>query len=115
MTVKVLDQFGNLVTSDTSNVTVAIGTNAGGGTLSGTTTVAASGGVASFSTLSIDRVGNGYTLTAADGGLTGATSGSFNITLSTATHLVFGVQPSLGLGQGLGQGLGSMVGTSRVG
>src|SRR5207248_780225 len=69
VTVRVLDQFGNLATGDSSNVTVAIGTNAGGGTLSGTATVAASSGIATFSTLSINKTGTGYTLTAADGGL----------------------------------------------
>src|SRR5262249_16453471 len=79
---------------DTSNVTVAIGTNAGGGTLSGTTTMAAVGGIATFSTLSIDKAGTGYTLTAADGSLAGATSGTFNITPPAAHHLAFGVQPS---------------------
>src|SRR5207247_1476800 len=84
----------NLVITDASNVTVAIGTNAGGGTLSGTVTVAASGGIATFSTLSIDKVGTGYTLTAADGSLGGATSGTFNITPAAADHLVFGVQPT---------------------
>ena len=36
VTVRVLDRFGNLVTGDHSNVTMAIGTNPGGGTLSGT-------------------------------------------------------------------------------
>src|SRR5262249_28137473 len=94
VTVRVLDQFDNLVTGDTSNVTVAIGTNPGGGTLSGTTTVAAVAGIATFSTLSINKVGTGYTLTAADGSLAGATSTTFNITVAAANHLVFGVQPS---------------------
>ena len=93
VTVEVLDAFGNLVTFDTSNVTVAIGTNPGSGTLSGTTTVAAVGGVATFSTLSINKVGTGYTLTAADGALTGATSNPFNITPAASDHLVIGVQP----------------------
>src|SRR5205807_1822706 len=54
VTVLVLDQFGNL-TASTANVTVAIGSNAGGGTLSGTKTQAASGGVASFNDLSIQK------------------------------------------------------------
>src|SRR5262249_53778459 len=94
VTVRVLDQFDNLVTGDGSNVTVAIGTNPGGGTLSGTTTVAAVAGIATFSTLSINKVGTGYTLTAADGSLAGATSTTFNITVAAANHLVFGVQPS---------------------
>src|SRR5204863_8847920 len=94
VTVLVLDQFDNLVTGDSSNVTVAIGTNPGSGTLSGTKTVAASGGIATFSTLSIDKTGVGYTLAASDGSLSGATSGTFNITPAAADHLGFGVQPS---------------------
>ena len=91
---QVLDAFNNLVTGDTSNVTVAIGTNAGGGTLSGITTVPAVGGIATFSTLSIDKTGTGYTLSAADGSLTSATSTGFNITPAAAHHLGFGVQPT---------------------
>src|SRR5439155_988919 len=58
------DALGNTITSFTGNVTVSIANNAGGGTLSGTVTIAAVNGVASFSTLSIDKVGSGYTLTA---------------------------------------------------
>jgi hypothetical protein len=94
VTVVVEDSAGNVITTDNSNVTVAIGTNPGSGTLSGTATVAAVSGVATFSTLSINKAGVGYTLTAADGSLTGATSVTFNITPGSATHLVFGVQPS---------------------
>ena len=93
VTVRVLDQFNNLVTTDTSNVTLAIGTNPGGGTLSGTTTVAAVGGIATFNNLSINKAGTGYTLTAADGSLTGTTSGSFNISPAAADHLAVGIQP----------------------
>src|SRR5205085_230208 len=62
-------------------------------TLSGTTTIAAVGGIATFSNLSIDKVGTGYTLTASDASLTGTTSGSFSITPATANSLAFGVQP----------------------
>src|SRR5262249_20497500 len=74
--------------------TVAIGANPGNGTLSGTLTVAASGGIATFSTLSIDKVGTGYTLTASDASLGVGTSTAFNITPAAADHLVFGVQPT---------------------
>jgi subtilase family serine protease len=85
VTVRVLDAYGNLVTTDNSDqVTVAIGSNPGGGTLSGTTTVTVSGGVATFNNLSIDQAGNGYTLTASSGALTGATSASFNVSTSIA-------------------------------
>ena len=69
---------------------MAIGTNPVGGTLAGTLTVPASGGIATFSNLSINKVGIGYTLTASDGGLGGATSTAFNITPAAADHLGFG-------------------------
>ncbi|TLY49131.1 MAG: hemagglutinin, partial [Gemmatimonadetes bacterium] len=88
------DGLGNTVTSFTGNVTVAIGTNPSGGTLSGTTTVAAVNGVASFSTLSIDKAGTGYTLAASASGLTGSPSAAFNITAGAAAQLVFTAQPS---------------------
>ncbi len=87
------DASGNTVTSYTGLITVAIGTNPGGGTLSGTTSVNAVSGVATFSTLSINNAGNGYTLTASASGLTGATSSSFNITVPPATNLAFTTQP----------------------
>ncbi len=80
VTVRITDAGGNLVTTDTRDVTVAIGTNPAAGTLGGTQTVAAVGGVATFSTLTIDNLGTGYTLVASASGLTGATSVPFNIT-----------------------------------
>jgi hypothetical protein len=94
VTVTVQDAFGNTVTASIASITVAIGTNAGGGTLSGTTTVNAVAGVATFSTLSINRTGTGYTLTAASAGLTGATSSAFDISPGAAAKLGFTVQPS---------------------
>lgn len=59
------DSAGNTDTNYTGNVTVAIYTNptGGPGTLSGTLTVTAVSGVATFSTLSIDTLGT-YTLIA---------------------------------------------------
>src|SRR5437762_2972674 len=90
------DASGNTVTSYTGLITVAIGANPSGGTLSGTTSVNAVNGVATFSTLSINNAGNGYTLTASASGLTGATSTSFNIphaALPLATNLAFTTQP----------------------
>ena len=80
ITVRVADASNNTVTTATNAVTLAIGTNPGAGTLSGTLTVNAVNGVATFSNISINRVGTGYTLTAAATGLTGATSSTFNIT-----------------------------------
>jgi hypothetical protein len=91
--VSVQDSLGNLVPTATNSVTVAIGTNPGGGTLSGTATVNAVAGVATFSNLSINKTGTGYTLAATSGVLTGATSTAFNVTPGTATQLLFTTQP----------------------
>ena len=62
-----MDQFGNLVSTDSSNVTVALAANPAGGTLSGTTTVAAVNGLATFSNLSLDKAVAGYTLQVTEG------------------------------------------------
>lgn len=75
------DDLGNIDAAFTSGITVALGSNPGGGTLGGTKTVRAFHGVAVFSDLSLDQVGKGYTLTASASGLTGATSAPFNITM----------------------------------
>src|SRR5207302_1297562 len=86
------DASGNTATGFTGNVTVAIGTNPSSGTLSGTKTVAAVAGVTTFSGLSIDKAGTGYTLTATGAG--SATSTAFNITAATRPQSVLSVQPS---------------------
>jgi len=79
--VAVVDQFGNVLTGDNNDtVTLAIGNNPSGGTLSGTLTVTVVNGIATFSDLSIDLAGAGYTLHASATGLTGADSGPFTIT-----------------------------------
>ena len=92
--VAVQDAQGNTVTTATTSITVAIGTNPASGALTGTTTVAAVSGVATFSTLSFNRAATGYTLTASATGLTGATSSAFNISAGAAAKLLFTVQPS---------------------
>ena len=94
LTVQVVDQFGNLVPTSSANVTVAIGTNAGGGTLSGTTTIAAVNGIATFTDLSIDKTGTAYTLKATTSGLGLGTSNTFNVTPAAADHLLFSQQPT---------------------
>jgi hypothetical protein len=97
--VQVQDSNNNLVTNNTDSITLAIGTNAGtpAGTLSGTLTVAAVGGEATFSDISIDKVGVGYTLTASTPALspTGdALSAAFNINVGLPAQLVYSVEPS---------------------
>jgi uncharacterized repeat protein (TIGR01451 family) len=80
--VAVQDAFGNVVTGDSSAVTVALGANPGGAHLGGSLGVAAVHGVATFADLTVDAPGSGYTLTAGDGGLTPATSAPFAVTVS---------------------------------
>jgi len=91
-TVAVEDQYGNVVSSDSSMVTVSLssGTFADGGT---TETAAAVNGVATFSELTINTAGN-YSLAATDGSLTGANSSSFTIGAAAASQLVVTSQPS---------------------
>jgi hypothetical protein len=85
--VAVEDQFGNVVTSDSSNITLARAT--GTGTLNGTKTVAALNGVAVFSGLSVSAAGT-YSIAATDGSLDGDTSDTFTI----GAKLVISTQPT---------------------
>lgn len=78
--VTVLDSLRQPDSSFTTGVTIAIGTNPSGATLSGTTTVTPVNGIARFGDLSIDRTGTGYTLRASASGATPTTSSTFNIT-----------------------------------
>src|SRR5205823_13305274 len=87
VTVRVLDSGDRLVANSTALIGMAIGTNPSTGTLSGTTPVNAVNGVATFSNLSIDKIGTGYTLQATSSGLTSATSNPFNITVGAATQV----------------------------
>jgi hypothetical protein len=85
--VEVRDQFGNLITNAANDVTLAMALNPGGGTLSGTTTMTAVGGGATFADLSIDQEGIGYTLAASATGLSGVHSRAFDITTSTVATI----------------------------
>ena len=58
LAVSVEDQYGNVVTSATNTVKVALDNNPGGAKLGGTTSMKASNGVATFSGLTINKTGN---------------------------------------------------------
>ena len=67
-------------TDNATQVSLAIGTNPAGGTLSGGSAVTVASGIATFSGLSINTAGTGYTLTASSTPTyTSATSAAFNI------------------------------------
>jgi hypothetical protein len=93
--VAVEDQFNNVVTTDSSTVSLSItpGTPSSGGpgTLSGCTGVEASG-VVSFSGCSVNTAGTNYKLHATDGSLVATDSGAFNVSVGAASQFL--VSPS---------------------
>jgi Chitobiase/beta-hexosaminidase C-terminal domain len=86
--VMVQDASGNVVTTATNPVTLALTAGTG---LGGTLTVTPQNGIAEFSNLTVSTVGS-YTLLATSSGLTPATSSSF--TVDAPAKLAFIVQPS---------------------
>ena len=81
--VTVFDSAGNVMTSFTGDVTLALGKDPSvpKARLSGRSLAAASAGVATFPDLSIDQIGDGYTLVATiGGGEVSQESTPFNIT-----------------------------------
>src|SRR6185503_11012175 len=61
---------------------------------SGTATVAAVAGIATFTGLSVDKAAAGYKLTATDGALTTTDSSAFTISAAAADHLSYTQLPS---------------------
>ena len=58
LTVSAEDPYGNVDTSFSGSVNVALSTNPVGATLGGTLSVSAQSGVAAFSGLTLDQIGN---------------------------------------------------------
>jgi trimeric autotransporter adhesin len=96
--VSVEDSGGNVVTGDSSTMTLAIASQPGSGaTLNCTANpVTASNGVASFSGCGITGQAGTYTLEATDGSLTPAASTTISVTPGQATQLAFATQPGDG-------------------
>jgi len=83
--VKILDSGNNTVTTASASIDVS----ANGGTLAGTTSVATSSGVATFTDLTFAGTANtNYALTFAASGYTSQTSSSFSVGVGAATKLV---------------------------
>ncbi len=96
-----VDSQGHLATGFNGLVTIALANNPGGSTLGGTQTVQAVNGVATFSALTLNKAGSGYTLKVSSGTLTGATA-TLGVTAAAATQLVLVTQPSSSLIAGAG-------------
>ena len=115
-TLDVEDQYGNLEPGYTQNVSVSLDLNghADNGDLGGTTTVAASGGVATFTNIIIDTIGNPYTLIATTGSgpgtVTSAASSAIDVVVP---QLVVTTEPPSSVTAGSGFGLTVTAETSQ--
>ncbi len=105
LTVTAEDAEGDVVAGFTGAATVALLANPGSSTLAGTLTASATAGVATFSGLSLNKVGGGYTLAVSSNGLTAATSSAISVTPGAAAQLVIATQPPASVTAGSGFGL----------
>ena len=90
--IRITDLSGNTVTTSTVNVVASIAS--GTGTLSGTTTVAAVNGVATFTNLVLSGASGNFTLAFTPTSLTAATSNSFALSFGTASKAMITTHPS---------------------
>lgn len=90
--IRVTDASGNTVT--TSKVSVVASIASGSGTLNGTTTVAAVGGVAAFTNLVLSGTPGSFTLRFTPTSLTAATSSSFALSVGAPSKVMVTTQPS---------------------
>ena len=105
LTVTAEDSSGTVDTSFSGTVTMVLSNNPGGATLGGTLSVMAQSGVATFSDLTLNKAGTGYTLLVSGEGVASATTDPFDVTAATATQLVLTTQPSSGVPVGSAFGL----------
>ncbi len=91
--VRLEDVFGNLATTDNSTVVTAT-RNLGSASLQGTTSVTASGGLATFSSLSYN-LAETININFSSSGLTTQTSANITVTSAAANKLTILTQPSM--------------------
>jgi streptogramin lyase len=99
------DAYGNVETSASNTVSVALAANPIGASLGGTLSVAAVDGVATFSGLTLTKAALGYTLDVSSSGLSSATSSAITVTPAAATQLVITEQPPGSVAVSTGFGL----------
>src|SRR6185312_26035 len=96
------DVDGNVNPSFAGNTTLALAANPGGSTLRGSTVAAFAGGVASFSSLTLNVAASGYMLDAVSGALMAA-SALFSVIPGAVTQLAIVSAPgSVAAGVGFG-------------
>ncbi len=113
--VAILDAAGVLIPNASDSITIGISNSPGGGTLSGTTTVAAAGGVATFTNLRIDKRGEGYTLVAGAARYGSDVSWSFSVWCTCWSPRAPMPTPRSRLGVGVVNGVLYAVGGDYIG
>ena len=98
-----------LLVGNTTTLILGIGNNPGGSSLTGNTSLNITGGTGSFSGLSVNRSGVGYTLTASGTGLITDSSDAFNV---GKAFLQFSQQPPASIESGAGFPVSVMVADS---
>ena len=93
--VELRDSRGEIVTSSTAPVTLALDTDPAHATLGGTVTRYATGGIAVFDDITITRARDGYRLSATAAGVTSATSSRFDVIAAQQSTLHFVTQPGV--------------------
>ncbi|HEV8067331.1 MAG TPA: putative Ig domain-containing protein [Planctomycetaceae bacterium] len=105
LTVAVEDAFGDVVTDDSSTVTIAVSAGPTRLSADSITSAVAVDGIATFSSLLLDAAGT-YRLGVADGSLTGATSATITIGAGAASKLFVSDAPVFATaGQALNPGV----------
>ncbi|MDX2183760.1 MAG: hypothetical protein SFW08_07245 [Gemmatimonadaceae bacterium] len=91
ITVEVVDSIGNRNGAGTPEIALVLNTSSQGitGTLGGTTTRQALGGLATFDDISVNRASVGWTLDARSASLASGTSQSFNVVAGAAAAIRF--------------------------
>jgi hypothetical protein len=87
LAVTVEDQFGAVFPTYSGTVTVALSSNPGAATLGGILTATVQNGVATFSGLTLNEPGIGYTLEVSSSGLTSATTSALNVQTTVASSV----------------------------
>ncbi len=105
LTVEAEDTSGDLLSSFNGTVTVALASNPGGASLGGTLTATASGGVATFSGLTLNKAASGYTLEVSASGIGAGVSSPMTVMVAAASRVVITSQPPASVTAGSGFGL----------
>jgi hypothetical protein len=107
--VSVEDAYGNLVTSANNEIALSLTGSAPASRLGGTTAMSATGGVAIFKDLNVDRVGSHDVIQVSGAGLAGATTAEFSVVPAAPARLVITLEPGAIVTAGSAFGLGVSV------